>query len=159
MNIKAKTVLENKFWIVEQEGQRIGTITKQDDSFILSQKGNVSFYKDELHINKTFGNNFLTTTVRHADDQSEYNIHGFPTKGKPYNVVFDISNKLPLFTKGEKSKSVYCAGYYIIKFNVIWLKSFCPKLITIEQNNYRGPFKTSIEMKAELKHAQSADNH
>ena len=43
MNIKAKTVLENKFWIVEQEGQRIGTITKQDDSFILSQKGNVSF--------------------------------------------------------------------------------------------------------------------
>ena len=79
-------------------------------------------------------------------------VHGYPTKGVPYNSMFDIKRKLPLFTKSEKSKSVYCAGFYLIKFNVNWLKSFCPKLITIERNEYLGPFKTEIEMKEKLKH-------
>ena len=64
--------------------------------------------------------------------------------------MFDIQRKLPLFTKSEKSKSVYCAGYYLVKFNVNWLKSFCPKLITIERNQFMGPFKTELEMRMTL---------
>ena len=64
--------------------------------------------------------------------------------------MWDLKKKLPLFTKSEKSKSVYCAGYYIIKFNKGWVKSFCPKLITIERYDYKGPFKTEIEMRQQL---------
>ena len=64
--------------------------------------------------------------------------------------MFDIKRRLPLFTKSEKSKSIYCAGYYIIKFNKGWVKSFCPKLITIERYKSKGPFKTDIEMRQQL---------
>ena len=61
-----------------------------------------------------------------------------------------LSRRLPLFTKSEKSKSLYCAGYYIIHFDKGWVKSFCPKLITVERYETRGPFKTDIEMRQAL---------
>jgi hypothetical protein len=50
---------------------------------------------------------------------------------------------------------LYCAGYYIIKFEKGWVKSFCPKVITIERNEHKGPFKTEIEMKMVLSNAKS----
>jgi hypothetical protein len=55
-----------------------------------------------------------------------------------------------LFTKSNASKSVYCAGYYAIKFDKGWVKSFCPKLITIQRYENRGPFRTELELKQEL---------
>jgi hypothetical protein len=64
--------------------------------------------------------------------------------------MYDVKRKLPLFTKSKKSKSAYCAGYYIIRFDKGWVKSFCPKLITIERYEFKGPFKTEIEMRSEL---------
>ena len=42
-----------------------------------------------------------------------------------------------LFTKSKKSKSLYCAGYYIIKFDKGWVRSFCPKLVTLESYDYK----------------------
>jgi hypothetical protein len=64
--------------------------------------------------------------------------------------MYDIKKKLPLFTKSGDSKSLYCAGYYVIKFDKGWVKSFCPKLITLQRYPYQGPFKTEIEMKQVL---------
>lgn len=150
-HITAKEVLKNKFWIVEDQGVRVGTLTKDENSFILSAKGEISFYKDEKQLKKQFGKNFLTAKITQKENAvTENSVHGYPTRSTPYNSMYDIVHKLPLFTKSEKSKSVYCAGYYLIKFNVNWLKSFCPKLITIERNEYLGPFKTDLEMKAAL---------
>tara|TARA_R110000868_G_scaffold374048_1_gene638413 strand:+ start:36 stop:509 length:474 start_codon:yes stop_codon:yes gene_type:complete len=149
--IKAKPVLEDKFWIIEDEGVRVGTLTRDDKSFVFSKKGEVKFYNDEVDLKKKFGKDFLTASITtEVSDTTEYLVHGYPTRSTPYNSMFDIQRKLPLFTKSEKSKSVYCAGYYLVKFNVSWLKSFCPKLITIERNEHLGPFKTDIEMKAKL---------
>ena len=102
-----------------------------------------------MQFNKKFGKNFLTAKITSVNS-NELFVHNYPTKSLPYNSMFDISRKLPLFTKSEKSKTVYCAGYYLIKFNVNWLKSFCPKLVTIETNMYLGPFKTEFDMKQEL---------
>lgn len=152
MNIKAKPVLKDKFWIVESEGTRVGTLSKNEDGFVVSQQGKVEFYKSETHLTKTYGKNFLVATITKENKSTSCEVHGYPTRTTPYNSMYDIQNKLPLFTKSEKSKSVYCAGYYLVKFNVNWLKSYCPKIITVERNEYLGPFKTEIEMKAALSH-------
>lgn len=152
MTLKAKPVLKNKFWIVEDEGVRIGTLSKSDEGFVISQQGKVDFYKSENQLKKKFGKNFLVATIKtQLDSELELEVHGYPTRSTPYNSMYDIKRKLPLFTKSEKSKSVYCAGYYLIKFNVHWLKSFCPKIITVERNEYLGPFKTEFDMKAALR--------
>jgi hypothetical protein len=151
MTIKAKTMLENKFWIIEEEGVRIGTLTRDGEGFVFSKKGEIKFFHDESQLKKNFGKNFLTAQIiQPPNTASEQSVHGYPTKCEPFNSMFDIQRNLPLFTKSEKSKSVYCAGYYLVKFNVNWLRSFCPKLITLERNEYIGPFKTEFEMKAKL---------
>lgn len=156
MTLQAKQILQDKFWILEDAGIRIGTISKNDEGFLINTKGKVDFFKSENQLKKQFGKNFLVAEIKNdSEDTSEVN--GYPTKGVPYNSMYDIKKKLPLFTKSEKSKSVYCAGYYLVKFNVNWLKSFCPKLITIERNEYIGPFKTELEMKAMLKHVNRTD--
>jgi hypothetical protein len=157
MTLKAKPVLQDKFWIVEDQGTRVGTLSKEDDGFVISSKGKVTYYKSENHLKRTYGKNFLIANISDTNIETTKEVHGYPTRTKPYNSMFDIQRKLPLFTKSEKSKSVYCAGYYLVKFNVNWLKSFCPKLITIERNQYMGPFKTELEMKAALSNANRSD--
>lgn len=158
MTVKAKPVLKNKFWIVEDEGVRIGTLSKNDDGFVVTRKGKIEFYKSENQLKKQFGKQFLIANINSVDEQVvKKEVHGFPTRSVPYNSMYDIKHKLPLFTKSEKSKSVYCAGYYLIKFNVNWLKSFCPKLITVERNEYLGPFKSEFEMKAALSNVNKSN--
>ena len=152
MTVTAKPVLKNKFWIVEQEGVRVGTLSKNEEGFILAGKSSVEIFKSETELKKKCGKKFVVAKIAN-EEGSKKEVHGYPTRTKPYNSMFDIQRKLPLFTKSEKSKSVYCAGYYLVKFNVNWLKSYCPKLITIERNEYMGPFKTEFEMKAALSNA------
>jgi hypothetical protein len=82
-------------------------------------------------------------------------VHGYDTSCVPHNPLFDVKNKLPLFTKSPKSKSLYCAGYYIIRFEKGWVKSFCPKAITLERYKFKGPFKTNLEMRTELSKANA----
>lgn len=155
MTVKAKPILKDKFWIVEDEGVRIGTITINDDKFMLSDKSGTRFYENEKQLKKKLGKDFLFDALEIKETLPTVNeVHGYTTSSSPYNSMFDVKRKLPLFTKSEKSKSIYCAGYYIIKFDKGWVKSFCPKLITIERYDYKGPFKTDIEMRQELSRAK-----
>ena len=156
MTLKAKPVLKDKFWIVEQDEERIGTLSWNDDRYMFSSHAETCFFDNERQIKKKFGvivwgNEAPTKETVDEDLQ----IHGYPTRVFPYNSMYDVKRKLPLFTKSEKSKSLYCAGYYIIRFEKGWVKSFCPKLITVERYETRGPFKTEFEMKQELNRASS----
>jgi hypothetical protein len=83
-------------------------------------------------------------------ESKTFSIYDYPCRTQPFNPVYNIKSRLPLYTKNLKSKSRYCAGYYVIQFQKGWLKSFCPKLITLERNPYQGPFKTAQEMKTVL---------
>jgi hypothetical protein len=149
MTIKAKPILQDKFWIVEDGGVRIGTLAKEDDGFVVSAKGKIDFFKNENALKRKLGKNLFVANI--PDQMTiDKEVHGYPTRSTPYNSMYDLQSKLPLFTKSEKSKSLYCAGYYLVKFNVNWLKSYCPKLITLQRNEYMGPYKTEIEMKAAL---------
>jgi hypothetical protein len=156
MTIKAKPVLKDKFWIVESNEQRIGTMSWNDDRYMFNSRGETCFFDNKRQMKKKFGTdivwNDITPTVVEEETQA-FTVHGFPSSVKPYNTMYDVKRKLPLFTKSDKSKSAYCAGYYIIQFEKGWVKSFCPKLITVERYKYCGPFKTELEMRQELSRA------
>lgn len=154
MTIKAKEILNGRFWIVEDCGERIGTLSKNEDKYIFTNPREVKFFDSARQVKKSFGNEMKWEPVVAAHENKTDSVYGYPTSVTPYNIMYDITKKLPLFTKSKKSKSLYCAGYYIIKFNKGWVKSFCPKLITVERYETKGPFKTSIEMKQELLHAE-----
>lgn len=146
--INAKEILKDKFWIVTDNGENVGTIAYDNDHYIVNKSGNFKVCKNKSSITNQLGK--MTWTDLSIKETTQYHVHDFPTNCQPFNSMFDIKKKLPLFTKSEKSKSVYCAGYYIIKFNKGWVKSFCPKLITIERYHHKGPFKTDFEMRSQL---------
>ena len=48
MTVKAKTLIKDKFWIVEQNGQKLGTLQKKEDNgwvFLNKQKILDSIFK------------------------------------------------------------------------------------------------------------------
>lgn len=154
--IHAKPIIDGKYWIVEQDGEKVATLQKKENNkFLLSgNSGDVMFNRKE-DLTKQFGKDFFISNEKVTVSTFVKEVYGYPTSCKPFNAMFDIRRKLPLFTKSDSSKSLYCAGYYIIKFDKGWVKSFCPKTITIERYPYKGPFKTDIEMKAILSNAKS----
>jgi hypothetical protein len=152
MTIKAKPVLQDKFWIVEDDGVRVGTLSVADDRYMFNSQEGTKYFNSARALKKTFGAELFKTNVKEVivDQTVEKEVHGFPTSCVPFNSMYDVKRKLPLFTKSNKSKSLYCAGYYIIKFDKGWVKSFCPKMITVERYDFKGPFKAELEMKQQL---------
>jgi len=151
--LRAKPIIDEKFWIVEGDnGIRFATLCKDEDNrFVLSNNDGIKFFKTKESLKKQFGKDFFIAKIKQEAHNAEpLEVHGYPTSVSPHNPMFDVQRKLPLFTKSKDSKSLYCAGYYVIKFDKGWVKSFCPKLITIQRYPFKGPFKTELEMKQVL---------
>jgi hypothetical protein len=151
-DLHAKPVIENKFWIVEKNGIKFATLRKDEENrFVMSNEQGFEIYDSKESITKKYGKDFFTVKiVKEANDSLPNEVHGFPTSTIPHNTMYNVVKKLPLFTKSEDSKSHYCAGYYAIRFDKGWVKSFCPKLITLQRYSFKGPFKTEFEMKQVL---------
>lgn len=157
MTINAKTILKDKFWIIENDGKKMGTLTMNEENrYMYSCAEGTSFFDNEKQLNRTFGKiNWSTATISSKPVDEDKEVYGLPTSTKAFNTMYDIKRKLALFTKSAKSKSIYCAGYFIINFDKGWVRSFCPKLITIERYGYQGPFKTDLEMRTALSKANA----
>ena len=150
--IHATPIIPDKFWIVEENGTKVATLRKNDDNrFVMSNEAGIKIFESKESITKEYGKDFFAAKIiREADDSKDGEVHGYPSSTTPHNAMFDIRKKLPLFTKSEDSKSLYCAGYYVIHFDKGWVKSFSPKLITLQRYEFKGPFKTELEMKQVL---------
>lgn len=148
----AKTVMPDKFWILEDSsGSKKGTLRVTSDGQLnASIEGTIAIYPDWPSCIRELD---LVDLIEKAPTMSEplMEVNGFPTNCTPFNPIWDVKKKLPLFTKIEKSQSQHAAGYYIIKFEHGWVSSFCPKLSTLNANVWQGPFKTKIEMRERLR--------
>jgi len=150
-DIHAKPIVDGKFWIVESNNAKVGVLKITDQKkYVFSSRDTVTVFDTKKKLVEQFGDGFFVKKAKEEVKDEDRSVNGYPTSTVPHNPVFDIKRHLPLFTKSGKSKSVYCAGYYIINFNKGWVKSFCPKLITIERYAYHGPFRTELEMKQRL---------
>ena len=150
----AKVLVPDKEWLVKDDDHKIGTIAKSKKGYIFLKQGKQIPFKSLAEINAKLGTEIEEENLKKQkiskSEPSSYNIYDFPCSSKPYGPVYNVKKKLPLFAKSDKSKSQYCAGYYVIKFRRGWVKSYCPKLITLERYPFHGPFKTEAEMRNAL---------
>lgn len=154
MNSTAKVLVPNKEWLIKDGAVKIGGVSKDKKGYAFYKNGSKMNFKSLSDINSAFGTALSEVSViKHKEEAAEnknYAIYDYPCSSKPFEPVYNVKKKLPLFAKSDKSKSQYCAGYYVIKFRKGWVKSFCPKLITLDRYPFHGPFKTESEMKAVL---------
>ena len=149
--LRAKPVVKNKFWIVQDGDQKVATIQAIDEGGFVYVHDNqrekfptVNLLKKKLNIN-------FERVAAKTKTKPAHEVYDYPCSARPYNELWDVSKKIPIYTKTEKSKSFFCAGYYIIRFEHGWVKSFCPKLITLQRYEYNGPYKKKLEMTEQLR--------
>jgi hypothetical protein len=153
MNSTAKVLVPNKEWLITDNDQKIGAISKSKKGYIFHRNGKEVGFKNLAEIKAQLGIVLFEEGLKRSTIDQEnkgYVIYDYPCSSKPYEPVYSVKEKLPLYAKSAKSKSRYCAGFYIIKFRKGWVKSFCPKLITLQRYAYYGPFKTESDMKSML---------
>jgi hypothetical protein len=153
-DIIAKPVVKNKFWIVEEGGEKIATIQAiEEGGFAYVHDEQRELFPSIKMISKKYNIEFVKAEKPKKEKLDVYDVYGFPTNTQPNNEVLDVQRYLPIYTKGSKSKSFFCAGYYIIKFSSTWVRAYCPKLITLNRYEYQGPFKTQERMVEAMREA------
>lgn len=145
--LKATPVVKNKFWIVERDGEKVATIQAVDEGgvvFVDNEKrqpyASVKSIKNKLNIVFDRPEKKIIPTGNE--------VYGYSASTRAYNCLYDVSRRLPIYTKSLKSKSYFCAGHYAIKFNSSWTKAYCPKLITLQRYEFLGPYKSKAELDA-----------
>jgi len=162
--INAKTLVKDRFWIIEKNGQKLGTLQKEETNgwIFLSRQQEKEVFHTQDSLYEKFGQGIFANDIQvpenPVEELTEWEVHGFPVNQQPYNPVFDVQKQLPMYTKTPKSKSQFCAGYYIICFEKGWRKAYCPKVITLQRYPYQGPIKSKIEMQQVLNNAIKEQN-
>jgi hypothetical protein len=149
-SIKTKQLLPDRFWIIEQNGVRIGTIQRHDENnFIVTGTDSSIAQLSKDEIDEQFELFSYKTPMQTSNNTSNIKkeIYNYPTKHTPYNAVLDVKHKIPLYSKSQNSNNMYAAGYYIVHFPKGWVKGFCPKLSTLSNNEFQGPFKSVMEQR------------
>ena len=121
MTTTAKPLIPNKSWLLETDGLKIGTLSKERSSYSILKDGvkiTVGSVKD---VKEKLGIEFYDIPKVAKIETTEHAVYDFPCGSKPYGSVYNIRKKLPIYAKSTKSKSLYCAGYYVIKFRNILL--------------------------------------
>ena len=145
----ATPIVKDKFWVVEQSGNKIGTIQAVEEGgfvYVYDQHRekfpSIKAIKDRYNITVTTKKKEI---VKPKKEISENEIYGYPTEHTPHSSVYNLKKKLPIYSRTPKSKSYHCAGYYLIKYNNVWVKEFCPKLILLNRHDFLGPWATAAE--------------
>jgi hypothetical protein len=147
--INAKPLMSDKFWVLEEDGKKIGTLQALDEGYILIMNGAKSFIQNE-ELYKKYQIKLEKKAIAKSTKKAENIVFEYPSASVPYNGIWNCNLNLPLYTKKPESKSLHCAGYYIIRFDKGWVETFCPKLVTLNKYPYKGPFKNQVEARAVL---------
>lgn len=156
MTTCAKPLIPNKEWIVENNGQKLGTLSKEKSGYVFLTNGTKIEFHDLKEVEQVM--ELIIEPITNNKVARTKDVYGYATKTYPHNPLYDVQRRLPIYTKSAKSISKHCAGYYIIKFPKGWVKSHCPKLITLERYPYKGPFHTEQEVRQELAKAHRERN-
>lgn len=146
MNAIAKPIVKNKYWIVEEKGNKVATIQAIDEGgFAYVHDNERERFASIKMISKKYNIDFVRAEKLKNTHAGE--VYGYPCQGKSHNEVYDVARRLPIYTKSAKSRSFFCAGYYLVKYGSNWIKEYCPKLITLNRYEFKGPFKSESEAK------------
>lgn len=139
----AKPVVKNQYWVVTDGDKKVGNVLANGSGFDVKLNGINTHYKNTNDIKRKAKIEFQTLKTNKSKVQLPFAI--YPTTAKVYNSIFDVKRKLHLFTKTQKSKCFYAAGYFVINQNGNDEVVFCPKYIFVQRYPYNGPFKTENE--------------
>jgi hypothetical protein len=138
--IVAKPVVKDQYWILKENNQKVGEIANSNGELVVKFKDPSRFKTFKMH-GRSVPEIEFEGPIERTDSEKNF-VHGYEVKGLVYNPVWDVKQRLPLFTREDKSKSWYAAGWYLVRQHRNWKAVQHPKLITLQRYPYQGPFYT-----------------
>ena len=145
--ITLKVVLKDKFWILQRDGASVGTMRIETD--------HVSVMLDEKHSKYTSIEDAKSSlgvgeivAVKTSVGQMQ-GVLGYPTD---LEEVYNIKEEqgLPCYTKNKNSSVLHAAGWYGMHRNGLHAEAFCPKLNTLQNYPYIGPYKNQTDLRVAM---------
>jgi len=142
MTLVAKPVIDKQFWILQKDNEKVGNIEACAGGYQVKINNQVAQFKTIRMAARTVNIEFepavKVTRVKKNSDE----VHGYPVAGRVHNPMWDVPQQLPVYTKTNKSKSWFAAGWYNVKKGRTWRTVLAPKLIVLQRYPYQGPFMT-----------------
>lgn len=139
--IVAKPVLDKQFWILHDRNQKIGNIQAVNGGYQLTMHNNTVNFATLPVLKQHVNVDFLPAT-RSAQRRYAENIYGYCTNGRAYNALWNVKLRLPMFTRTNKSRSWFAAGWYALRQQNHWQVLDTPKVILLQRYEFKGPFFT-----------------
>lgn len=149
--------LTESSWILSADGERVGLATKSEKGITVIGKIASGLHASIDDVEKTIGAKIVIEQPIEAPTEKESgSICGYPIKHSEWHNV--LENPIPSYTRTAKSEHRYAAGYFGLRFPNGWTQSFCPKLATLAEYEYIGPFTTKLEMQHQISTKNKAIN-
>ena len=144
MTLIALPVIDKQYWIIKENDRKVGNVEACDGGYQVKLNNQIQQYKTirmvEQRVNVHFEHPARRVRVKQTNE-----VHGYAVSGRMYNPMWDIQRKLPIYTKTNKSKSWFAAGWYRVKKGRNWATIQGPKLIMLQRYPYHGPYHTQEE--------------
>lgn len=148
-NIIAKPIIDKKFWILTDESGKRGNIEQEGDGrYRVLFDNTYTIHKNIASIRKSIPFEFADKIKIAKPKKNTREVYGYEVGCRAYNPVWDVKRQLPIFTKTDKSRSWYAAGWYAIRQGAEYESIRNPKVILIQRYEYQGPFHTQQEAEA-----------
>lgn len=138
--------LTDSSWMLLVNGERSGIASKVSDGSIrILGKAMPGSYANFDEIAKVSGASVVMESPPEPVCEKESGVvDGYPVKHDTWHNIENLP--VPSYTRTPKSSNRFAAGYYALHFAHGWTPSFCPRLSTLSEHEFVGPFKTKIEM-------------
>lgn len=155
--------VKEDIWLVRHGDDRLGILNKdiQDHYTYVNGECFINF-RDADEVKTHFSNMSLFEDQITASPVTREGIfingHRVPVEN-PFVLEEDhpdYRRDLPLYAKVPDSQVYYAAGYYAIRFEKCWRSAHCPKLKTLNDYGYCGPFASLDQARQEVRRLNRA---
>jgi hypothetical protein len=140
MTLIAKPVIDKQFWILQENNRKVGNIEACAGGYQVKINDQIAQFKTIRLAARTVNIEFEPAVKIIRPKTTVDHVHGYPVAGRVHNPMWDVSQQLPVYTKTNKSKSWFAAGWYNVKKGRNWRTVLAPKLIVLQRYPYQGPF-------------------
>ena len=144
MTLIALPVIDKQYWILKDNDRKVGNVEACAGGYQVKINDQIAQYKTIKMVEQRVHVQF-ESVPKVVKEKPTNSVHGYPVAGRMYNPIWDVPQKLPIYTKTNKSKSWFAAGWYQVKKGRAWQVLQGPKLIMLQRYPYHGPFHSKEE--------------
>lgn len=145
MTLIAKPVIDKQFWILQDGNEKVGNVEACAGGYQVKINNQVAQFKTIKMVERKVNIHFVPSIKTKKASESKNLVHGYQAVGRVFNPMWDLKLRAPIYTKTNKSKSWYAAGWYLVRRGRHWSTVQDPKLIMLQRYPYRGPYHQEQE--------------